>query len=58
MKKVYILVSIFGLILTVVPAFLVFGNMLTWDTHAVLMSVGTFLWFVSAPLWMKKSDGV
>jgi hypothetical protein len=58
MKKVYILVSIFGLILTVVPAFLVFGNILTWDTHSILMIVGTLLWFVSTPLWMKKSDGV
>jgi len=57
MKKVYLLISVLGLILTVAPSFLVFGNILTWDTHTNLMIAGTLLWFVTVPLWMKKSDG-
>jgi len=48
--------SFIGLGLTVVPAFLVFRGMLTWNTHAVLMAVGALLWFVTAPFWMVKED--
>ena len=46
------LLSLAGLLLTVVPAFLVFAGSLTWSTHATLMLVGTVLWFVTAPFWM------
>jgi len=48
--------SFVGLGLTVVPAFLVFAGLLTWDTHAALMGVGAVLWFVTAPFWMVKED--
>jgi len=46
--------SFVALGLTVVPAFLVFSETLSWETHAVLMGVGALLWFVTAPFWMVK----
>ena len=51
--KVLKAVSILGLVLTVVPAFLVFAGLLEWQTHAQLMIIGTILWFSSASFWMK-----
>ena len=46
------ILSALGLGLTVVPAFLVFGGSLAWETHAALMLGGTLLWFATAPFWM------
>lgn len=48
------LISLLGLALTVVPAFLVFTGSIEWGTHATLMVLGTLLWFGSAPFWMKE----
>ncbi|MFB6249288.1 MAG: hypothetical protein ABEL97_12035 [Salinibacter sp.] len=45
--------SFFGLGLTAVPAFLVFADVIVWDTHATLMLVGTLLWFATSPFWMQ-----
>jgi len=56
MKYILMVGSFLGLGLTVVPAFLVFSGMLTWDTHAVLMAVGALLWFATAPFWMVNED--
>lgn len=55
MRPLLKLISIIGLGLTVVPAFLVFTGAIAWKTHAALMLVGTVLWFASAPLWMEKT---
>ena len=46
--------STFALGLTVVPAFLVFANAITWETHAALMLAGAVLWLGTAPLWMRE----
>ena len=46
--------SFLGLGLTVVPSFLVFGDVIAWDTHATLMLVGTLLWFATSPFWIKE----
>ena len=54
MKNLLKLVSAVGLVLTIVPAFLVFSGSITWDGHANLMLAGMILWFVTAPFWMKK----
>lgn len=48
--------SFIGLGLTVVPAFLVLFGTTTWDTHAMLMLLGTVLWFVTAPRWMRGAS--
>ena len=49
-------VSAAGLGLTVVPSYFVFCGSITWETHAILMLVGTVVWFGSAPFWMKKEN--
>jgi hypothetical protein len=54
LKTVLKFVSLTGLLLTVVPAFLVFAGVLDWSTHAILMGVGAVLWFGSAPFWMSR----
>lgn len=49
-------ISFVGLALTVGPAFLVFAGTLTWSQHATLMTIGTVLWFATAPFWMRSDD--
>ena len=56
MKPLLKAVSFVGLALTVVPAFLVFAGLVTWHRYATLMLVGTLLWFISAPFWMKHHE--
>ena len=53
MKTVLKVLSGLGLALTVGPAFLVAAGALTWEAHARWMLVGTVVWFVTAPFWMK-----
>jgi hypothetical protein len=49
-------VSFIGLALTIVPAFLVYNAAITWDSHALLMLIGTVLWFFTAPFWMRGAS--
>jgi hypothetical protein len=53
MKWILQVMSFIGLGLTVVPSFFVFAGTMTWDTHALLMLVGTILWFATSPFWME-----
>jgi hypothetical protein len=54
MKTITKLLSFLGLALTVLPAFFVFLNQISWQTHANLMLAGAILWFLSAPVWMRR----
>jgi len=54
MKRLLQSVSILGLILTLVPSFLVMAGRLAWETHSALMLIGMIMWFSSAPFWMRK----
>ena len=56
MKGVMVVVSVAGLLLTVVPAFLVLHGTLSWEAHARLMFLGMLLWFGSAPFTLWKSS--
>lgn len=57
MKKLLILVSVCSLLLSVIPSFLVFFNIITQEMNKNLMLIGTFGWFLTAPYWMnKKAD--
>lgn len=47
------LASFAGLLLTVMPAFLVFAGVLAWEQHVWLMMGGTVLWFTTAPFWIR-----
>ena len=53
MKVLAILLSLVGLLLTVAPSFFVLYQVIPWDLHARLMTVGMALWFVFAPFWIK-----
>jgi hypothetical protein len=48
------IISAVGLLLTIVPAFLVFGGRIAIEQHYTLMLIGTIVWFFSAPFWMLK----
>ena len=48
------LLSAAGLILTVIPSFLVWYGMMPWLFHVQLMFAGMILWFLTAPFWMNK----
>lgn len=54
MKTGAIVTSAIGLLLTIVPAIMVFAGALPWATHAHLMTAGMVLWFVAAPVWFKE----
>ncbi len=54
MKIILKIISAIGLILTLVPSFMVFSGTITIDFHKWLMLLGTILWFSSAPFWMNK----
>ncbi len=53
MKRTLQLVSALGLMLTIAPAMLVLPGLLTWQAHAMLMALGTVLWFAATPFWMR-----
>ncbi len=54
MKKLLMTISFFGLLLTVLPAFLTLSGKIDFEAHKTLMAVGAGLWFVTAPFWMRK----
>jgi len=56
MKTLLKLLSFLGLALALIPSMLVFKGIITMNTHFTLMLVGTVLWFITAPLWMKSKS--
>jgi hypothetical protein len=48
------LLSFIALGLTVIPAFLVFAQTISWNIYLTMMTGGTLLWFFTVPFWMKK----
>lgn len=52
-RIILIIISFVGLALTIVPAFLVFFQTMTLDQNKNLMFIGTIMWFITAPFWMK-----
>ncbi|MEQ8472883.1 MAG: hypothetical protein RIC35_16945 [Marinoscillum sp.] len=54
MKIILKILSLVGLLLTIVPSFMVFYGVIDKPTHFTLMGVGVVLWFATAPFWMKS----
>lgn len=54
MKNILKIVSVTGLALNIVPAILVFNNIMSFDNYKWLMLAGTLMWFASAPFWVNK----
>lgn len=53
-KRILQIISIIGLLLTVVPSTLVYAGKIELKMHFTLMIVGMVLWFATAPFWMKN----
>ena len=49
------IISFLGLALTILPSLFVFGGVIEMKTHYILMAVGMFMWFGSAPFWMHPT---
>lgn len=45
-----------GLLLTLIPSFLVFAGVLEFEIHKRLMLLGMIMWFLTAPFWLDRSD--
>jgi purine-cytosine permease-like protein len=56
MKLLLKLLSVMGLVLTVVPSFFVFGGIIDLYSNKLLMFIGTFIWFLSSPFWMNREE--
>ena len=56
MRMVFRMVSIIGLVLTLIPAVLVFMQKIPFESHLWLMLLGTVIWFISAPFALKKES--
>lgn len=56
MRILLIIASMVGLGLTIVPSIMVFAGEITLDTHMQLMAIGMFLWFATAPFWIKEQE--
>jgi high-affinity Fe2+/Pb2+ permease len=50
------LISMAGLGLTLIPAFLVFGGSIDLAAHKNLMILGAVLWFASAPFAFGREE--
>ena len=47
-------ISYMGLALSIIPALLVFGGILSKEVYLWLMLVGMVLWFGTAIFWIRK----
>jgi hypothetical protein len=54
MRLVLKAISYLGLGLSIIPAFLVFGGVVSKDVHFRLMIVGMVMWFGTAIFWIKR----
>ncbi|HLR25290.1 MAG TPA: hypothetical protein VK112_05445 [Fodinibius sp.] len=54
MKVLLILVSILGLLLTIVPSVMVFTDHLSTVSQKSFMLYGMLMWFGTAPFWIKE----
>ncbi|KPL22596.1 MAG: hypothetical protein AMJ75_07780 [Phycisphaerae bacterium SM1_79] len=53
-KLILQVISFLGLALTIIPAFLVFGQVLSKEMYLRLMVLGMVLWFSTAIFWIKR----
>jgi hypothetical protein len=54
MRNLLKIISLAGLLLTLLPAVLYFYGQIAFEQHKSLMLLGTFAWFATAPFWMNK----
>jgi len=54
-KRILQSVSFAGLILSIVPAMLMFGGTLSREAYRQLMVLGMIMWFSTAVFWIRKN---
>ncbi|MFW5774303.1 MAG: hypothetical protein ACOCWD_06440 [Tangfeifania sp.] len=58
MKRLLQLISLAGLLLTILPPVFYFHGSLTHSKQNLLMLIGAVVWFVSAFFWLGKKSKV
>jgi hypothetical protein len=53
-RKILQIISFCGLVLSILPAFLVYSGAFEKQTYLNLMLLGMLLWFGTAIFWVKK----
>jgi hypothetical protein len=56
MKKLTQCISFLSLLLTLLPSFLVYLQLISPQLNKTLMLIGTIGWFVTASYWMNKPN--
>jgi hypothetical protein len=56
MKAFLKILSLIGLLLTMIPPILIFMGKIDLDTAKLLMTIGMVAWFSSAPFWINKKQ--
>lgn len=56
MRILLIIISIVGLLMTIIPSIMVFTQNMTMESHKQYMTVGMVLWFGTAVFWIKEKD--
>jgi hypothetical protein len=56
MKYLFIVLSILGLILSIVPSLLFFLGSMDLDSMKLWMGIGMVIWMVTAPFWINKKE--
>lgn len=57
MKRIILIViSVVGLLLTVIPAVSVLLGKMDFSDHKIWMAAGMVLWFATAPFWMNQKS--
>lgn len=56
MKLILKIISFIGLGFTIIPAILVFSSVIDMKTNFTLMTIGMFIYFVTAPFWMESKS--
>ncbi|MEM7548585.1 MAG: hypothetical protein AAF363_02860 [Bacteroidota bacterium] len=56
MSKLGKTLGIVGLMLTVVPSFLIFNDTISLELNKSIILIGTLVWFIGAPLALNKSN--
>lgn len=58
MKKTMFILSILCLLLTLLPSFFVYLQLISLETNKTLMLIGTIGWFITASYWMNNDKEV
>lgn len=55
-KTILIVISLIGLLFTILPSFLYFFEFISFDSHKNIMLAGAFAWFGTAIFWIRKKE--